>query len=167
MTSPVGIGRILAAGLLMEAPASAGGMGIQIRLAAGESREQAVLRVIKGLAPAEAASLKSHVDWIQDYGFDDPSHDAPRGTDRTPADAMIELKRALAKPVKAVPASTQVQQQPVSAQAVAEAPRFEHFDEPFLPLEEYDQEDAALQAMASAGVFDAPAAESERERMRG
>ena len=139
MASQVGIGRLLAAGALLEAPPSAGGAGMRIAPAPGESRAQAVLRVIRALGPEEAATLKSHVDWIQDYGFDDPSHDAPRGDDRTVADALSQLKRTLAQPVAA----------PIPTPA-AEKPAPLAIEDPYIPFVDDDDEDAALQALSSA-----------------
>jgi len=144
MASPVGIGRLLAAGDLLEALPSAGGAGMRIAPAAGESRAQAVLRVIRSLGPEEAAKLKSHVDWIQDYGFDDPSHDAPRGDDRTVADALSQLKRTLAQPV-AAPAPAPEKPAPVV------------IEDPYIPYEDDDSDEAALQALSSAQtVFERP-----------
>lgn len=143
MASPVGIGRLLAAGALLEAPPSAGGAGMRIVAAPGESRAQAVLRAIRALGPQEAATLKLHVDWIQDYGFDDPSHDVPRGEDRTVADALGQLKRNLAQPV---PITAPVPEKP-------RAPAPVLLEDPYIPyVDDGDDgdDDAALQALASA-----------------
>lgn len=60
--------RLDAAADLLQAPArGAGGWGMVIKVQAGESWHQAVLRNINAMSPADQDRLKGLVDWVQDY----------------------------------------------------------------------------------------------------
>jgi len=53
---------------LLQAPArGAGGWGVVIKVEAGKTWHQAVLRTISGMSLAEQGRLKALVDWVQDY----------------------------------------------------------------------------------------------------
>lgn len=82
---PVGraLDRIKAAGKLLESAARDG--NITINLIPGESEVEAILRTISELSESEQAILKSHVDWVEAYGFHDE--------ESSPAKALMQRSR--------------------------------------------------------------------------
>lgn len=125
----VGAQRLNAAAALLRAPRQAGGWALDVRPAAGETQEQAVLRVIRSLPVEDQSVLKSMVDWVQDYGFDDePTAGATRNAIRAPA-----VGNATVEPVR----RSSVE----DASSMADDVFFE------------EDEDAVLQALASVDTF--------------
>ena len=66
--SPKAAFRLDAAADLLQAPVrGGGGWGLVIKVQAGETWHQAVLRTIKEMPQAAQAHLKGLVDWVEDY----------------------------------------------------------------------------------------------------